>query len=40
TYGPAIDKILQEEYDLVLVGDETPEKGTVNMEKRVAAEKE
>lgn len=40
TYGPAIDKILQEEHDLVLVGDETPEKGTVNMEKRVAAEKE
>ena len=39
TYGPAIDKILQEEHDLVLVGDETPEKGTVNMEKRVAAEK-
>ena len=40
TYGPATDKILQEEYDLVLVGDETPGKGTVNMEKRVAAEKE
>lgn len=40
THGPAIDKILQEEHDLILVGDETPEKGTANMEKRVAAEKE
>ncbi len=40
THGPAIDKILQEEHDLNLVGDETPEKGTANMEKRVAAEKE
>lgn len=38
--GPAIDKILQEEHELILVGDETPGKGTANMEKRVAAESE
>ncbi|WP_165004599.1 MULTISPECIES: sugar ABC transporter substrate-binding protein [unclassified Enterococcus] len=38
--GPAIDKILQEEHELILVGDETPDKGTANMEKRVAAESE
>lgn len=38
TNGPAIDKILQEEHELILVGDETPEKGTQNMEKRVNQE--
>ncbi len=31
--GPAIDKILQEEHDLILVGDETPKEGIANMEK-------
>lgn len=36
--GGAIDKILQEEHELILVGDETPEKGIANMEKRVKQE--
>lgn len=38
--GPAIDKILQEEHDLILVGDETPKEGIANMEKRVKSETE
>ncbi|WP_321384155.1 sugar ABC transporter substrate-binding protein [uncultured Enterococcus sp.] len=38
--GPAIDKILQEEHDLILVNDETPKEGIKNMEKRVQAETE
>lgn len=38
--GPAIDKILTEENDLIMVGDSTPKKGIANMEKRVKAEKE
>lgn len=36
--GPAIDKILQEEHELILVGDETPKVGIEKMEKRVAQE--
>ncbi|MGL4697310.1 ABC transporter substrate-binding protein [Enterococcus larvae] len=36
--GPAIDKILQEEHDLILVNDETPKDGIKNMEKRVKSE--
>ncbi|MGX7013971.1 ABC transporter substrate-binding protein [Vagococcus silagei] len=36
--GSAIDKILQEEHELILVGDSTPEKGIASMEKRVAQE--
>lgn len=36
--GPAIDKILQEEHELILVGDETPKVGIANMEKRVSQE--
>lgn len=36
--GPAIDKILDEEHALILVGDETPEKGLANMQKRVEQE--
>lgn len=36
--GTAVDKILQEEHDLIMVGDETPAKGIANMEKRVKAE--
>lgn len=36
--GPAIDKILQEEHELIMVGDETPEKGISNMNKRVEQE--
>ena len=36
--GGAIDKVLQEEHELILVGDETPEKGIANMEKRVKQE--
>lgn len=38
--GPAIDKILQEEHDLILVNDETPKEGIKNMEKRVKTETE
>lgn len=38
THGPAIDKILQEEHDLIMTGDETPAKGIANMESRVKAE--
>lgn len=38
--GPAIDKILQEEHELILVGDETPKEGVSNMEKRVKSEVE
>ncbi|KPG70599.1 ABC transporter substrate-binding protein [Enterococcus sp. RIT-PI-f] len=36
--GPAIDKVLQEEHDLIMVGDETPKEGIANMEKRVKSE--
>jgi len=36
--GPAVDKVLEEEHELILVGDETPEKGIANMEKRVESE--
>jgi multiple sugar transport system substrate-binding protein len=36
--GGAINKILEEEHDLILVGDETPDKGIANMEKRVKTE--
>ncbi|OTP26815.1 ABC transporter substrate-binding protein [Enterococcus mundtii] len=38
--GPAIDKILQEEHELILVGDETPKEAIGNMEKRVKQESE
>lgn len=38
--GPAIDKILQEEHELILVGDETPKSAIDNMEKRVKQESE
>ena len=38
--GPAIDKVLQEEHELILVGDETPKEGIANMEKRVKSETE
>ncbi|MGC6769482.1 ABC transporter substrate-binding protein [Enterococcus sp. LJL128] len=38
--GPAIDKILQEEHDLIMVNDETPKEGIANMEKRVKSETE
>jgi len=38
--GPAIDKILQEEHELILVGDETPKEAVGNMEKRVKQESE
>ena len=34
----AIDKVLQEEHDLIMVGDEKPKDGIANMEKRVKAE--
>ena len=36
--GAAIDKVLQEEHDLIMVGDEKPKDGIANMEKRVKAE--
>ena len=36
--GPAIDKILQEEHELILVGDVTPEKAVGEMKKRVEQE--
>lgn len=36
--GPAIDKILQEEHELILVGDETPNQAISSMEKRVKQE--
>ncbi|WP_071130308.1 ABC transporter substrate-binding protein [Enterococcus timonensis] len=36
--APAIDKILQEEHELILTGDNSPEKGIANMEKRVKDE--
>lgn len=36
--GAALDKILQEEHDLIMVKDETPEEGIANMDSRVAAE--
>lgn len=36
--GAAIDKVLQEEHDLIMVGDEKPKDGIDNMEKRVKAE--
>ncbi|MDH6363962.1 multiple sugar transport system substrate-binding protein [Enterococcus sp. PF1-24] len=38
--GPAIDKILQEEHELIMVGDEEPKDGIANMEKRVKSEAE
>ncbi|NMP58171.1 ABC transporter substrate-binding protein [Enterococcus mundtii] len=38
--GPAIDKILQEEHELILVGDEIPKEAIGNMEKRVKQESE
>lgn len=38
--GPAIDKVLQEEHELIMVGDEKPAKGIANMEKRVKTETE
>lgn len=38
--GPAIDKSLQEEHELILVGDETPKEAIGNMEKRVKQESE
>lgn len=38
--GPAVDKVLQEEHELIMVGDTTPEKGIANMEKRVKQETE
>lgn len=36
--GPAIDKILQEEHDLIMTGDKTPAEGIKEMEKRVKDE--
>ncbi|WP_261805863.1 ABC transporter substrate-binding protein [Lapidilactobacillus luobeiensis] len=36
--GPAVDKILQEEHDLIMVGDETPSKAISNMQSRVKEE--
>lgn len=39
-FGPAIDKVLQEEHDLIMVGDESPAEGTANMAKRVKSETE
>nr|WP_248630003.1 extracellular solute-binding protein [Enterococcus cecorum] len=36
--APAIDKILQEEHDLIMTGDESPAKGIANMESRVKNE--
>lgn len=30
--GAAIDKVLQEEHDLIMVGDEKPKDGIANME--------
>lgn len=36
--GPAVDKILQEEHDLIMTGDETPKDGTANMADRVKDE--
>lgn len=38
--GPAIDKILTEEHDLIMVGDNVPAKGIESMEKRVKVETE
>lgn len=38
--GPAIDKILQEEHELIMVGDESTKDGIANMEKRVKSETE
>ena len=40
TNGPAIDRILQEEHELILVGDESPTSAIDNMEKRVKQESE
>ncbi|MRI75733.1 sugar ABC transporter substrate-binding protein, partial [Enterococcus mundtii] len=36
--GDEIDKVLQEERVLIMVGDEKPKDGIANMEKRVKAE--
>ncbi|OTP12203.1 sugar ABC transporter sugar-binding protein [Enterococcus sp. 10A9_DIV0425] len=38
--GPAIDQILQEEHELILVGDETIKEAIANMGKRVKQERE
>ncbi|WP_390405736.1 ABC transporter substrate-binding protein [Lacticaseibacillus jixiensis] len=38
--GPAIDKILQEEHDLIMTGDETPTQAVKNMESRVKEEEQ
>lgn len=38
--GAAVDKILAEEHELIMVGDESVEDGIANMEKRVANELE
>lgn len=38
--GPAIDKILQEEHDLIMTGDETPTTAIKNMESRVKTEEQ
>lgn len=38
--GPAIDKILQEEHDLIMTGDKSPKDGIKEMEDRVSSEVE
>lgn len=38
--GPAIDKILQEEHELILTGDESVKEGIANMQSRVKSETE
>lgn len=38
--GPAIDKILQEEHELIMTGDKKPAAGITDMEKRVKSETE